>query len=64
MLEAIVLVVGSVLVGLDACQAVTGRRIGRDPSRRADRATRIQSAVTANVIVALCLAIISGGFSS
>lgn len=41
--------------GLDACQALTGRRVSKRPSRRSDEKMRRQSAIAAVVLGALGL---------
>jgi hypothetical protein len=55
----VVSAVGLVVAALDGFQAVTGRRLSKRPSRRTDRQMRVQSAVAAIVLSAMCVGLIA-----
>lgn len=55
----VVSAVGLVVAALDGYQAVTGRRLSKRPSRRTDRQMRVQSAIAAIVLSAMCVGLIA-----
>jgi hypothetical protein len=55
----VVVAVGLVVAAVDGYQAITGRRVSKRPSRRTDRQMRVQSAIAAIVLSAMCVGLIA-----
>jgi hypothetical protein len=51
----VAIALGLMVAALDGYQAITGRRVSKRPSRRTDHQMRVQSAVAAIVLSAICV---------